>query len=284
MVNHLSDDHPAIGISAMVLAMVLLPISDALSKHLAVIYPPEQIAWVRNLAHAVLMLPVLFCHRSALHLSGAHGLRALAFVLMTVCYIAALAWMPLANALAVVFLFPMIVTLVSSLMLGERVGTLRWVTVMAGLVGILLIVRPGYAPMGPGILLAGAAALMTALYVLMTRSLSALTPKSLLLAIPACVGAVVLVPVLPWRWVGPTAIDWCAMVLVGGISALAHFLIITAYSRAEASAVAPLSYLQLVFGVGIGVLAFGDVPGPVTGTGILIVLVSGVVLSWREAR
>ena len=273
-----------LGIAAMLLAMILLPISDALSKSLAVTYPPEQIAWVRNGVHAALLLPILFRHRGALHLSGLHLLRGLAFVAMTVLFIAALAWMPLANALAVVFLFPLIVTVASSVLLGERVGAVRWMAVMAGLVGILLIVRPGYAPMGPGVILALAAAFMTALYVLMTRSLSAQTPKGLLLAVPALIGAIVLVPVVPWRWIDPGAADWASLALVGGIAALAHFLIIVAYSRAEASAVAPLSYLQLVFGVGIGVLAFGDIPGPVAGAGMLIVLISGVVISWRESR
>ncbi len=277
-----------LGIVAMLVAMALLPASDAMSKHLAAIYPPEQVAWVRNAVHAALMLPYMIGYRHLLRVSrrraGMHLLRGVAFVLMTLCYIAALAWMPLANALAIVFLFPLAVTAVSSVFMGERVGAVRWLAVAVGLCGILLVVRPGYGPFNPGIGFAIGAALMTALYILMTRSMSAQTPRGLLLAVPAWIGTIVLIPVLPWRWTAPAPLDWAMMAAVGGIAALAHFLIIVAYSRAEASAVAPLSYLQIVFGVLIGILVFGDVPDALTTLGIGIVLASGIVISLREAR
>ena len=124
-------DTPAAGLCFMMGAMAVFPFMDALSKTLSGTYPPEQITWARNLVHVALILPLVLYRDGGgavvRSFSGWQLVRGLAFVLMTALYIAGLRWMPLADGMAIVFVFPVIVTALSGVFLGEQVGIRRWV-------------------------------------------------------------------------------------------------------------------------------------------------------------
>lgn len=285
--NSLSSRSKALsGIAAMVLAMFLLPLVDGLSKLLSITYSAEQITWARNAVHAMVILPLclwqwrndgLQFSRSWLHL-----LRGVAFVLMTLSYIVALSYMPLADALAIVFLFPLLVVVLSAALLGEQVGRVRWLAVLLGFLGVCLVIRPGWITWNTGWVFALIAALMTTLYVLLTRRMATANSALVLLLIPGLSGAFLLLPLLPAVWVTPALGDGIIMVSIGLLAAMVHLLIIVAYARAEASLIAPLAYLQIVMGVVVGFTLFADLPDAWGGLGLLIVIANGVLLAVRN--
>lgn len=264
--------------------MVLLPISDALSKLVVATYPAEQITWVRNLVHAVLILPLAFWRGGRLPFSLLHLARAMAFVLMTVLWISGLRWMPLADAQAVLFTFPLLVTAWSALAGTEVVGMVRWGAIAAGLTGMLMVVQPGFAELSPGVPLVCLAAVSTATYLLLTRRLAGSAPRLMMLALPALFALAAMTPFAAWKWVPPGAGDFAIMAVIGVMAAVIHLLLIFAYDQAEASALAPMAYLQIPVGVFLGWWMFGDLPGWVASAGIAVLISSGVVISVREHR
>ena len=286
--NRLSS--PFAGVAVMVVAMAVLPGMDALSKLLSQTYPSEQIIWVRTTVHALIILPIALLMRVPVlrrpHLAHLHLIRALAFTAMSVTYVAGLRWVPLADAMGIVFLFPMLVTALSAVFLGEAVGRVRWAAVAAGFGGVVLIVQPGGREaadgVGLGMVLIFIAALSTAVYVILTRKLAASTPSLALLWFPAAVGALVLATAIPFSWVPPDGTDLMLMGAVGVLSAFVHLLIIIAYRLAEASLIAPLAYLQIVGGVILGFVMFADIPTAATWAGLGVVIASGIVVTVRE--
>lgn len=279
------DKHASIiGLAAMLTAMVLLPIGDALSKYIVASYPAEQVAWVRNIAHAGLILPLALRGGGRILLTPWHLARGAAFTLMAVSFIAALKWMPLADGQALIFTFPLMIMAFSALALGHRVGPVRWSMALAGMGGVLLVVQPGFRELTIGVPLALVAALSTATYVLLTRKLTGSTSPLMMLALPALFSVVALAPVMPWRWIAP---DWAGlglMILTGLLSMTIHLLLILAYSRIEPSRIAPLAYLQIAVGVCLGWWMFGDLPDIAGFAGIAIIIASGIVISIRENR
>jgi drug/metabolite transporter (DMT)-like permease len=276
------------GILLMLLAMTLLPLVDALSKWLTGSLHAEQITWVRNLVHALVVLPlVLLRHglRGVLrHLDMAQGVRGLAFVLMTALYIHSLKHLALADALGIVFLFPFLVTALSPLVLGEQVTAPRWVAVTAGFVGVCLVLQPGPGGISVPAFLALCAAVMTTIYVLMTRRMAGRAPADLMLFYPAAVGALVLSPRLPAVWQPVTLRDALILLLIGCCAALVHWLIILAYRHGEASLVAPFGYFQIVMGTLLGYLLFTDLPDSMTWVGIAVIVAGGVFLSFTRQQ
>lgn len=274
------------GVAAMILAMVLLPFADALSKLLVQTYPAEQITWARNLFHTAMLLPIFVWRGGSQSLKSLiqrdQIIRGLAFVFMTACYVASLFWLPLADALAIVFLFPMLVTILAGLWLGEHIGVARWLAVIAGFAGAMLVIQPGFQSWTPGIPLAFTAAILTAIYVIMTRQMSAHASRLTLLMAPALIGMLALTPTLPFRWVTPDLTGWIVMIAIAGFGAAAHLLIITAYARAEASTIAPLGYTQIIMATLLGYLLFADMPDAMTFVGMAIIFVSGLFVSQRS--
>lgn len=273
----------------MLAAMTVLPIGDGLSKHLVSSYPPDQVTWMRNLCHFLLLVPFLArrrCHTAWREMwSLAQLVRGVAFVAMTLSYVTALIWMPLTDALAIVFLFPLIVTILSAVFLREDVRAVHICAVGFGFGGAVLVIQPGLAMPNLGWPFALVAAFCTAVYVILTRQLSERAPPVMLLAVPALIGSVTLAPVALWRWVSPNAFDLFLMMGVGGLAALTHLLIILAYRRSPASQVAPLGYFQIVVASLLSVWFFGDVPGALTVLGMIIILLSGAMVSfWAPQR
>ncbi|MEM7426726.1 MAG: DMT family transporter [Pseudomonadota bacterium] len=269
-------------------AMVLFPFMDAFSKSLSGTYPPELITWARNLVHVAIVLPLVLMRESTGAIVRAIGawqlVRGVAFLLMTAFYIAGLRWMPLADAMAIVFFFPLIVTALSGVFLGEKVGLRRWSAVVIAFFGVCLIIRPGFSQLNAGALLLLAAAFSAAVYTLLTRKLRGTASSLVQALLPPVVGSAVLSLAVPFAWVMPSAADAGVLLLIGLLAAAGHMLLILAYERAEASLAVPLTYSQLALAVLLGFLMFGDIPAPLTWAGIVIVAGAGVFVSLRERR
>ncbi|MFT7530779.1 MAG: drug/metabolite transporter (DMT)-like permease [Gammaproteobacteria bacterium] len=201
---------------------------------------------------------------------------------MTISYIAGLQWMPLADALAIVFLYPMLVVCMSAIFLREKVGIRRWLAVSTGFLGVCLVIRPGFETLNPGAPLVFLAAIFTATYTILTRKLKQRYGTLSMLFYPAFIGAILITPLAIGSWKTPSMTHLSLMISIGGIAALAHFLIIVAYARCEASLVVPIAYFQIVIGITLGLVIFGDFPSPATWAGITVIVSSGLFISRRD--
>ncbi|HSS64493.1 MAG TPA: DMT family transporter [Gammaproteobacteria bacterium] len=282
------DASPVIGIALMLAAMAVVPLMDGVAKHLSATFPVLQVVWARYFFHLLILLPVvLWRHGASALLLRNPWLQLIrgGFLLgSTILFFAAIAVMPIADALALVFVAPLVVTALSPVFLGERVGLRRWTAVSVGFVGVLVIVRPGLNAFHPGMLLALGAGTVYAFYRLATRKLSGSAPPLVTLVYTALLGAVVMSAVAPAVWAPPGTRDLLWMVLMGALAAGGHFLVIKSFEHAEASLLAPLGYSEIVMATLVGYLAFGDFPDAWTWAGIAIVIASGVYVSTRERR
>ena len=279
---------PAVGMAVMVAAMSLIPIMDGLAKLLSARYPTLEIVWARYFFHFVLLLPLVLWRYGrrtfAMRRPGLQIFRGGLLMVSTACFFGAIADIPLADALAIVFVYPFVVTALSPLLLGEQVGVWRWSAVIIGFIGALIIIRPGFQVLSPAMLMALGAGTVYAIYVLVTRKMAGGDPPLVTLLMTGLVGTVVMTALLPYFWVMPTSEDLLIMVALGALAAVGHYGIIVAHEWASAPQLAPYSYVEIVSATIVGYRLFNDLPEPLTWIGMAIIVASGVVIALREAR
>lgn len=279
---------PLKGILLMVAAMLIIPVNDGIAKALTARYPVAEIVWARYTFHFLLLLPLIAHHHGLAALRPRHGLlhllRGLFTVSCTFFFFWGLSYMPMANTLALIFSYPLIVTALSPLLLGEKVGVRRWSAVLAGMVGTVIIVRPGTDVFQWASLLGIAAALMNALYWVVTRRITGSAPPLVAAAYAALFGAVAMPLVLPGGWVMPTLADTALVAAMGAIAAGYHILMVKALDFAPASTLAPFAYAEMINATTIGYLVFGDFPDAWTWLGIAVVIAAGIYISLRERQ
>lgn len=282
-------DRPLAGIACVALGVSLVPLMDGVAKYLSAEFHVFQVVWARFAFHVAWLLPIIVWQRLRLRdlLSHHPGLQLLrgGFLLgATLCYFSAIAWMPIADALALLFISPMICTLLSPWVLGERVGIWRWAAVAGGFVGALVVIRPGFGVVQPAAMLALAAGVFHGCYLLATRRLAGRTNPLITLLFTALVGLLAMSVAMPVVWTTPNAADWLLMALMGLFAVSGHFLIIRGFNQAPASMVAPIGYFEIVVATIVGYVAFADFPDRWTWLGIAIIVGSGIVIALREGR
>jgi drug/metabolite transporter (DMT)-like permease len=275
------------GIVLFLAAGLCFTLLDVVAKYLSRDYSIVQIGWARYvfaIAILVVMLPPgqrrrpLASHRPALQV-----LRAALLVCVTLMFFLAVSYLPLADVTAVGFATPLIVTALGAWWLKEKVGPRRWIAVLVGLCGVLIIVRPT-GTVHWAILLALVFAFANAVFQLLTRVLSRHDSPHVSTAYLAAVGGVGLTAAVPFVWQSPDILGWVLHVVVGLMGGLGHYLLASAFGHAPASTLAPFAYLQLVWTTIAGLLVFGDFPDAWTILGAGILVASGVYLFYREAR
>jgi drug/metabolite transporter (DMT)-like permease len=270
------------------LAVLMLTVLDATVKYLVRIYPLPMVSWARYFFHLVTFGAwILATHRAVAARTRRLPLqvvRGLLLVAMTFLFIAALGRLPLADATAINFLSPIVVTALSAIVLRESVGWHRWLAVMVGFVGVLIIVRPAADVVNWGALLALGATFFFALYQIATRALAPTDPAVTTMFYTALVGTAATSLIVPFFWATPTVADFALMVVAGVMGGGGHFLLIHAYRHAEASLVAPLFYVQIVFSVMFGYVAFGEAPDVWTLAGAALIILGGLWIWSRERR
>ena len=192
--------------------------------------------------------------------------------------------MPLGDAAAIQFLAPVLVTALSGLLLGEHVGPRRWMAVACGFVGVLLVARPGSGVLGWNALLPLATAVLLAVYMMMTRIIRNKDDPAATTFYSTALGALILSFLVIFNWQSLTLIQWGLMVTMGAAGAVGHFMLVKAFHSAEASMLAPFTYVQVVAAILWGFLVFGDVPGIWTIAGASVVIASGLYVWYRESR
>jgi len=232
-----------------------------------------------NAARGAGIRATLATRRLPLHLG-----RAVLLPFNIACVIIALAVLPMAEAMALGLTYPLMITALSGLFLGERVGPWRWGAVALGFVGVLIIVRPGLAAFQPEALVILAGAVMFAVYQILTKRLGTTEPSERLMLYTALVGTAVLVlpAVLDWQHPDGRQIGFLALVAVGG--AAGHSLVILALQAAPASVLQPFNFAQLIWASIAGLLVFGHVPTVYTAIGGLVIVAGGLLVWWRERR
>lgn len=280
-------NHNLIGIALMLGAMGSLPLIDVLAKFLGQMgIAVLQIVWARLFFGAVVTLPF------AVRASGWRGLwpanpvyhliRSGLLILATFTFFVSLKFLPIADALAIFFVQPLVVVVLSALVLKERVGPRRWAAVVVGFVGTLIIIRPGFAAFNPGTLLALAAGCFLAVYFVLTRRISGQAKAVVTTFQTALIGALILSAAMPLVWTPPNVTQWQMLAGLGLIATFGHFLIVRAYDFAEASLLAPLAYAEMIMATICGWVFFGDFPDRWTFVGVAILITSALYISLRE--
>ncbi len=277
------------GIALMCGAVACFAMLDTTAKYLNLYMSTLQVVWARYTGAFVFPFivsnpwtrpglarttrPVLQIVRSMLLLGSTLG------------NFAALRYLQLDEAIALVFSTPFIVAALSGPMLGEWVRWRRWCAIAVGFVGVLVVVRPGLGTFQPAALLSLSAALFYALYSITTRILARTDSNGTTLFYSNIVGAVVLLPVVPFVWTTPSdPLVITLMVASGAMGSFGHYLLIAAHRLAPAAVLSPFIYTEIVLVTASGFLVFGDVPNRFTLTGAGIVVASGLYLLHRERK
>lgn len=280
--------NPLRGILLMLAACTVLPVMDGIAKQLSETLPVLQIVWARYFFHLLLLSPVVFWRYGRQTLVPQRpGLQALRSVFMlgsTTLFFFGISYMPIADTLALAFIGPFVVTALSPLVLGEKVGPRRWIAVIVGFIGVLIVLRPGIGEWNWAALAGLGAGIVHAFYFLTTRKLSGSAPPLVGLTYAAVVGAIVTSLALPFSWVTPTAGEMMLMASIGLLAAVSHFMVMRSLDYAEATLIAPFSYSEIVMAVLVGLIWFGDFPDALTWTGIAVIIASGVYISLRERQ
>jgi drug/metabolite transporter (DMT)-like permease len=179
---------------------------------------------------------------------------------------------------------PLLVTLLSPVILRETVGLRRWVAVLIGLVGTLIIIRPGFQEVNPGVFLALGAGALSAIFLLLTRMIAGHADPLVTTFHTNLVSAVFVSLAVPFFWQMPALEQWGLFVLLAICGTIAHFLVVAAYRHAEASLLAPLAYTEMIMSVIVGWWIFGDFPDRWTFLGVGVLIACAVYISYRERR
>lgn len=281
------------GIPLLLSAIALFSVSDAMAKKLGQSLPAVEIAWLRYLAFVTIALLPLF-RRGGVGLLRTRAprqqlLRGLGVVGSAVFFILALQRLPMAEATSLSFVSPVFVTVLSIIFLGERVGWRRWSAIAAGLVGMLIIVRPGGELFSAAALLPVASAASWASALVVTRRMGSLDPPETTLLWTAAFGFVALTLLLPLTWatgIGTPVMPGIGQIglglLIGLVSTAAQWLVVLAYRAAPATVLAPFTYTQLLTSGLLGMVVFGNVPDGWTLVGAAVIAASGIYTAHRE--
>lgn len=285
------------GMLMMTVAMLLLPCIDAVAKSLAGIVPPAEIALARFLVQTLVLLPLVLKAGPfrSLAVFGVNAARGALIMMATLFFFWALQYLPLAEAIAIFFVEPLILTLLSPLLLKEPVGWRRLLAVFIGFGGALLIIRPTFQDTGWPALLPLGAALCFAFYLVLTRRLATGMDPVLMQFQAGLGGAATATLLLLAGWwsgwlpnvilpVAPDTRSILLLVLLGLIATGGHILVVHAFRRASASILAPFQYLEIISATLLGYLVFGDFPDATTWIGIAIIVGSGLFVFYRERR
>ena len=269
-------EHPIKGIALICLAVLLFASHDTLSKYLSAFYPIVMVVWARYVVHTLLML-VVFVPRSGFSAvvrtkrPGLQLLRALCLIGTSLLFTTGLRYIPLAEATAVNFLAPLLVTALSVPFLGERVSRAQWLAVLAGFVGVLIVVRPGGALFTPAILLPLGSALCFGFYQLLTRKLSGVDSPTTSNFLTGILNSLIMSALLPFFWSTPTLVHGLFMIGLGTCGMLGHMLLTQAFRHAAPAMLAPFSYGQILFAGLFGYLIFDHTPDQYALVGIAVI-------------
>lgn len=271
----------------LLLATTLLFASgDTIAKLAVGSVPPAQILFVRCVIVVALTVPYVWFRLGTAAFRTDHPktqvFRGVAILCSSFMFINGLSFLPLADTSAINFVWPLLITVFSVVILKEQVGIRRWAATIVGFLGMLLIIRPGTGAFQIAALLPLGAAVTWSLAAVVTRSVSAHDRAETTLVWTSLVMLAGSSLIIPFYWRTPTPQEWLLMGTVGLISVIGHSLLVFAYERATASFLAPFSYIQLVWATMLGYLVFGSLPDRWIAAGSVLIVASGIYTAHRE--
>ena len=290
-----SSDRILAGVALMLGFCITAPLLDVAAKLASDTVPVGQITAARFIVQCALMAPFVWIMGLSLRVARGQWLallaRAALLFVATFCFIAAIRVMPLADALAIVFVAPFIVLLVGKFYLGEEVGPRRVGAAIVGFVGVLFVIQPSFAAFGGVALFPLGTAVGFAFYILVTRGLSRRVHPVTMQFYTGLIASLLCLPVLMLAQgtgaelldpVWPKGITWLWLFGVGFFATLSHMMMTYALSLAPSATLAPLQYLELPVATLLGYLVFSDFPNALTLTGIAIIISAGLYMIHRE--
>lgn len=275
------------GIAYMLATMVCFITLDAIMKYALEHYSLVQVTWARFFFASI--FAAMLCGRRLFELArssvpGVQLARSLLLMTTTGLFNAGVSKLPLATATTIMFLSPILVTVLSIAVLGEKVGLRRWVGIAMGFTGALIVVQPWHSlgeTFTTGALFLLAAAFTNSSYQIATRRVRFDDPLTSLL-FTASAGAIVTSILLPGNWTTPDAFGWLLMAGSGFAGGIGHFFIIRSLQAAPASVVAPFSYSSLVWATLFGFVIWGELPDAATWLGAALIVGAGLYIFFRE--
>lgn len=285
-----AGNNTRLGILLMVAVSVVFAGQDGISRHLASEYNVYMVVMIRYWFFAAFVIAIARRKAGGI-VAAARTSRPVVQILRGTLLAAEICVMVtgftilgLVESHAVFAAYPLLVAALSGPILGERVGWRRWVAIGVGFVGVLFILKPGLGVFNPAAIVPLIAAVMFATYGLLTRYVARDDTTATSFFWTGTTGAVAMTLVGLWFWDPMTSTDWMWMGMLCMTGALGHWLLIRCYEVAEASAVQPFAYLQMVFAAMVGILVFGEVLQINVVIGALIVVAAGLFTLWRERQ
>ena len=290
-----STDRVLGGVALMLGFCLTAPLLDVAAKLASASVPIGQITAARFVIQCALMAPFLWAMGVSFRLPPGQLMallaRALLLMFATFCFITAIRVMPLADALAIVFVAPFIVLLVGKYYLGEDVGPRRVGAALVGFVGVLFVIQPSFAAFGVVAIIPLGTAVAFAFYILVTRGLSRRMHPVALQFHTGLIASLFCIPILLLAQgtgsdlfdpVWPSEIAWLWLLAVGFFATVSHMMMTYALSLAPSATLAPLQYFELPVATFFGYLVFGDFPNKLSLLGITIIIGAGLYMNHRE--
>ena len=286
----MTDQNTRLGILLMIATTFVFAVQDGISRHLAGEYNVLMIVTIRYWFFAAFVIAIARRQAGSIRAAAAtkqpllQAFRGLLLAAEICVMISAFVVLGLVESHAIFACYPLLIAALSGPVLGEQVGWRRWVAIGIGFVGVLIILQPGFAVFSPAAAVPLLAAFMFALYGLLTRFAARLDSTATSFFWTGTMGALVLTPLGVWAWEPMMSRDWYWMGALCITGAGGHWLLIKTYEVAEASAVQPFAYLQLVFASAIGLVVFHETLAPNVAIGAGLVVAAGLFTLWRARK
>ncbi len=284
----MAEQNTRLGILMMVTTTFIFAVQDGISQHLAREYNVFMVVMIRYWFFAAFVMTVASRKAGGLMAAAAteqpyvQAFRGVLLAAEICVMVAAFTFLGLVESHAVFACYPLLIAALSGPVLGERVGWRRWVAIGVGFIGVIIILEPGFGVFRPEAVIAVVSALMFALYGLLTRYVARKDSAATSFFWTGTTGAVAMTCVGIWFWEPMSQSNWIWMGALCITGALGHFTLIKCYEVAEASAVQPFAYLQLVFASAIGVTIFSETIRTNVAVGAALIVAAGLFTLWRQ--
>ena len=267
---------------------MLLPFMDGLAKYLSTEMHFIQVVWGRYFFMLILTLFISFLFfRKEIYWPrniNIQLIRSFLLFLTTILFFYSISIISLPEALTLAFISPIVVTFFSIFLLKERVGIHRWIAVIVGFIGVLIVLRPGYNEINFASISALLAGIIYALFLIYTRKLSFTDSPFVTLIFTSLVGSILITIIVPLFWINLNFIQVILLISLASIGTIGHFLIILSLKLGEASKLAPLGYFEIITNIFVGFSFFGYLPDIYIYSGLLLIISSGVYIFIRENK
>jgi drug/metabolite transporter (DMT)-like permease len=286
----MTEQNTRLGILLMVATTFIFAVQDGISRHLAGEYNVLMVVMIRYWFFAAFVIAIAARKAGGLRAAARteqplmQGFRALLLVTEICVMIFGFTMLGLVESHAVFACYPLLIAALSGPVLGERVGWRRWVAIGVGFVGVTIILKPGFGVFQIEAAVPLMAALMFALYGLLTRYVARKDSAATSFFWTGTVGSVAMTAVGLWFWEPMSRPDWVWMAALCVTGALGHYTLIKCYEVAEASSVQPFAYLQLVFASTLGILVFSETIEMNVALGAALIVGAGLFTLWRQRQ